>query len=572
MCDKCWSTWTFDCWCMKKCTDNWALITTPEEIDTFWAIVRWTPWCGDVMIYACDKELDSISICDLADDIFDCKCLDLFDTCCMPECKPWTFLRINDCTNCDNKYEFVSACDIRSEIVNTDKCWFDISITCADLLPLFDVSTELASDPFWFKWSCINGKLTLSWEIPKAVECFEELCNLPTEIPECDDEYRANEYSCVSAANDCPDCEDPTDCTRRTLEFCPEQKKLRMKEDECCNPCLQNSRARSWLNASITIAQAPLEEKKYYLTEASIPQLDAAWWTRVGAWVLQSWWESADTISWENKLKRHCTEYNFWAHLLNQKWDHEYVFKGSYEVNKWIHWIRFVWIMLDCVTWEITTPDQWRYSGIQGTKYEGQPQAPNPDFWRQWCNDTTTAYSWPQTWNTDVATYSMWIDSDRRSFIISDWDYFENPTRFIPWVKISTVITWDDDASIPWQVSIIWKDWNTWDWWDEAKISSRNIDSLCERKIIYQNCWPCCCEDDSCDCDIWSGSIQSPWWEFEIPTNEQQLECAPWTTYVEDFLWPWIAWCVPTTIPSTWWGCPDWYTYNADTDSCEFDS
>lgn len=215
---------------------------------------------------------------------------------------------------------------------------------------------------------------------------------------------------------------------------------------ECCDKAY----ASYTLTDNIIINQQTLQEKFYILC-----------WT---AWSVAIPWLTEPTVP--NNRNVHVQvnlQVESWCIEFDQctAWDYRVSFDWHREVNKWIHWAR-IWLLF-LRWWQAYYFTETRRSWLSDLHYVDTTAANHSTiFWPFWNNELTTAWwwNWPQ--------FSLWRHEERRpvgkSRIISimSWD------RITPYAKLSTYMTWDNDAAITWQFAVLgWSPWTsvTWDSW-----------------------------------------------------------------------------------------------------------
>lgn len=491
--------------------DIWNFQLTTNTVAICSDVKRW-----EIMEYDCDGTLRSVSTCDLAERIFDCSCIDLFDLCCMPGCEEGTYLRVNNCNDCLDKYEWVTACEIWNEIAQNDKCWFEIDVDCELLEPLFTVSGNITEEPYNFGFSCEWGLMTLKWTIPDPFVCEDIFDCFPEDIFECPEQTCEDilwDLSCSMWDEECPPCEDcnEDECDRYKLEYCISEKVLRVVQDPekfvCNRPPRFESKLVWWpmhiqQDTEATADADHWPDRIYYLSSVELPvtQLLKDWWASPIAriWSATQAWGTSSLVKWDtddwSPCWDHCNENSIvswnWFAQYTTAWSERVYFEFHAEQNKAIHAWR-IWLMkIPCweTDWELIT--QLKTGAPVGKFYklpdgceipeelmcaypwipcnydnENAPNIPNLFFWPTSCNELTTAFQWPP-WDPETAwTFSLgrWIEAltfnGWTKVSVMPWDII------VPVLLLSSSMTWDCDAqnnpnkavfSILWQGSTQW--------------------------------------------------------------------------------------------------------------------
>ena len=498
--------------------------------------IKWNCECGSVLTYDCDWHATCVDDCDLEKRLEACRtCTDLFDLCCMPECEDGKFLRIKSCNNCNDKYELVDACDIWNEIVNNDKCWFEIDIQCDNLEPLFEVCSTLANpspdilnsdgNPIeGFSIECVGGKLQLCGELPATFTCDRLRECFPEDIVTC--EQTCEEILVeISDCPPCEDCEEP-ECDYKHLLYCPSEKKLKLEANPHRIQCYRNSRGKAALSWGLNIQMAVWEEKWFYLSPTEISatrqNIEHIW----SAWVLipgKDWLET----SWVHRTRNSAIGANG-CHQVCTAGDYQLSFSFQVEVNKSIHALR-MWLVVVRKDWTVQLSCQDKLWGIDWFYYSkpcpeaeallcahwwrsceaayGQPNTPDIFYWSWGCNDYTSAI-WGNSnpandtqWGwRDWATFSLGRVIGARTFSWQTWEYLNPGDKVVPVIFISAAMAWDcDAANNPYQAmtSILW-DWVT-TWWGGTYWFTSSFEVVWINDIEENRClldkFGCCCGD-----------------------------------------------------------------------------
>lgn len=206
------------------------------------------------------------------------------------------------------------------------------------------------------------------------------------------------------------------------------------------NVHMRKFRWQLWLLSDQTRTINTSQEPVFYLSPTSIPQLNSQWWTQWNVPYTQ-WW-----------MRHRITGVNGYLQMLTAG-DAEITFQVNYEVNKWMHAVRFgvLAVFPNGNIIPIVQAKEWQASA---------PRYPwaNTSWWSlqdRFGNHTTTLIQW--YWWASLFQFSM---GRTQQFFVGNWSarwHFPQNTIFVPFCRPSTMMTWDTDASsVPGVLSIYW--------------------------------------------------------------------------------------------------------------------
>lgn len=603
---------------MVNCHENiWEPDIGNFDIPVTTITIKGACECGSILRYDCDWYAVCMEPCDLEAELEGCRsCVDLFDLCCMPECEDWKFLRVNDCNDCANKYEWVDACAIWNEISNNKDCGFDFQIDCSELSELFTICSELANptnqDIAWFWWECKNGKLQLCGELPQAFTC-QEFCDCISEVTftcpqqKCTDVLK--DISCFKNEEDCPPCEecDDDECEYYDIEYCPETCDLRQKQNPHKVKCNRNARVKAELVWwPLHIQQESGTDKIYYLSSVELP-VNTIQWSNIS-------WVNPDLVLWQVDATQPCRDHCVKNWMFSWNWFNQYItawteyvhYEFQWEANKAIHAARMWLMLIPCweTDWQLIS--QFKLGATVGTFYQSaedcefpeeleclinwqpcwaywQPNTPDILYWAVACNELTSAFQWPigdplTAWTFSLGRYieamsfNGWTQVD-----VMPWDII------VPVLLLSADTTWDCDATKTpyWGIfSILGLDSNQWGWKFSSNFGSFGVTDIYEKECLVKQ-YGCKCSatapsdwapfncDSLMNCACWDinepiNKCFTPWEATVIEVDDcadapqSQADCAEWETFVPAD-WQFFLCNTCYTLPDTWWSCGwDW--------------
>lgn len=188
------------------------------------------------------------------------------------------------------------------------------------------------------------------------------------------------------------------------------------------NPSLQ-----TYLAASVTTFQATNTQATYYFSGTPVSQLAGLWWSQVSG-------------NWRLDFKNWAISHSAWITTINKWWRYSISFDGHQEINKGVHGTRVgIIVIFPNNNLRII---QTRYSGLSAPFYSGQtanPAQPSMGHYGNNLSTTVAWWSWP-TFSMGRIFARLPVGKHRRMALPSG-------TLIVPFYRISTVLSWDNDAA-----------------------------------------------------------------------------------------------------------------------------
>lgn len=250
--------------------------------------------------------------------------------------------------------------------------------------------------------------------------------------------------------------------------WCKLKIDLNCSEDECTNPW-RSAIVQTYLTNTINQSQATGNEKAYYFSTWAVTELDNLWWTHT------TWARREDMAVW-------CITHSGGITTIGRWGRYAISFDWHQEQSHHVHGTRIgLAIVFPNGTVRLV---QSRYSGVQWTattsigSWDAQYTIPN--------NTDTTANGWG--WST----FSLWRWIER----LPVWKHrriaLPTGTKIVPFYRVSTVMSWDLNASWTWVYSILWEN-ESFVWWaDWFTYGIDWIDRYCDARD-----WA---DTDACSC------------------------------------------------------------------------
>lgn len=400
------------------------------EVD---AIIQYSEWtCWKKLVAGCEPWL-IVFADEYSEECDDCEWNSFFDLDDIPECPigAWPFfLTINSgCT----ELSYYSLEDLIDQLAGTD-IKVKVDDADADSWFLFDkikacVSNDYIDVVLDNSWANHFLRICLDAESLFADMSVEDIGDWP-EPGECADEQSAID---MWDGSECPVCEDEW-CVTQYLAYCGGNYFWE------CNPCWQpivrKARAMYAMVNTVNFTQANGLEKFYYLSQDNITQLNNAWWDRLA------------TAAY-GKFARHCIDTDNAYIKIKLPWDYMIGYNGSIEITKWVHAFRF-WMVI--VRWSLILPfTQDRWSGVGWEQYAWYTAADGHPFLGIYGNnDQTIANQSP-----GGSQFSLARVIERFTVGQSMWTHLLKDDIIVPFVRISTIMTGDDEAAVAAPISII---------------------------------------------------------------------------------------------------------------------
>lgn len=209
-------------------------------------------------------------------------------------------------------------------------------------------------------------------------------------------------------------------------------------DSEDCNNAWSNPSMQTYLSATVNAIQATNTQAAYYFSWTGVSELNALWWTHLSG-------------NWRLDFKSGCVEHSSWVTTITKGGRYSVSFDGHQEQNKGVHGSRVGLVVI--------YPNgnlrliQSRYSWLSSPFYASQTATPaEPGQGHYGNNITTTSLWWTgPTFSMGRVLARLPVGKHRRFA-------FPSGTKIVPFIRLSTVLSGDTDASnAAWQLSIIWE-------------------------------------------------------------------------------------------------------------------
>lgn len=422
------------------------------------AIIEYDEWiCGKKLVAWCEPGI--IVFADEYGDCEDCDGNTFFDLDGIPECPvgQWPFfVTVN--TGC-TELSYYSLEDLITELAGTDvKAKVDAGD--ASSWYLFDKIKECVDNDYIEIVLDNSGpnhilRICLDAQQLRDDMSVEDIGDRP-EPGECEAESDID----MGDGSECPACDDEW-CIKQYLTYCG------WTYSRECSPCgesiLRKPRAMYAMVNTVNFTQNNWLETFYYLAGDSITELNNAWWTRL-----------TDTAY--GKFARHCIDTTNWYIKIKLPWDYMIWYNWAIEITKWVHAFRF-WTVI--VRWSLILPfTQDRRSWVGGEQYAWYgPWDGHPFLWIYGNNDQTISNQSP-----GGSQFSLWRVVERFTVGQSAWTHLLKDDIVVPFVRISTIMTWDDEAAVAAPISIIGASETATGFPQAFFYQVMNLDDECDRK------------------------------------------------------------------------------------------